>query len=119
MTHIGLLCPTASGHLNPMTTLGHELNQRGHRVTLVGTLDAQLKVLRVECSPGTVNTLPISLRAFGRWLSPYSFMFLRAVSKGWESESELPSTRHHWCNSKLVGHIRFAFCMENVKAISF
>ena len=45
MTHIGLLCPTASGHLNPMTTLGHELNQRGHRVTLVGTLDAQPKVL--------------------------------------------------------------------------
>ncbi len=40
MTHIGLLCPTASGHLNPMMTLGYELKQRGHRVTLVGTLDA-------------------------------------------------------------------------------
>jgi zeaxanthin glucosyltransferase len=45
MPHIGLLCPTASGHLNPMTTLGHELKQRGHRVTLVGTLDAKPKVL--------------------------------------------------------------------------
>ena len=45
MTHFGLLCPTASGHLNPMTTLGHELKQRGHRITLVGTLDAQPKVL--------------------------------------------------------------------------
>jgi zeaxanthin glucosyltransferase len=45
MPHIGLLCPTASGHLNPMTTLGYELKQRGHRVTLVGTLDAQSKVL--------------------------------------------------------------------------
>jgi zeaxanthin glucosyltransferase len=45
MPHLGLLCPTASGHLNPMTTLGHELKQRGHRVTLVGTLDAQPKVL--------------------------------------------------------------------------
>ena len=45
MTHIGLLCPSASGHLNPMTTLGHELHQRGHRVTLVGTLDAQAKTL--------------------------------------------------------------------------
>jgi zeaxanthin glucosyltransferase len=45
MPHIGLLCPAASGHLNPMTTLGHELKQRGHRVTLVGTLDAQPKVL--------------------------------------------------------------------------
>lgn len=45
MTHIGLLCPSASGHLNPMTTLGHELHQRGHRVTLVGPLDAQAKTL--------------------------------------------------------------------------
>ena len=45
MTHFGLLCPAASGHLNPMTTLGYELKQRGHRVTLVGTLDAQPKVL--------------------------------------------------------------------------
>jgi zeaxanthin glucosyltransferase len=45
VTHIGLLCPSASGHLNPMTTLGHELHQRGHRVTLVGPLDAQVKTL--------------------------------------------------------------------------
>lgn len=45
MTHFGLLCPTASGHLNPMTTLGYELKQRGHQVTLIGTLDAQPKVL--------------------------------------------------------------------------
>lgn len=45
MPHFGLLCPTASGHLNPMTTLGYELKQRGHQVTLVGTLDAKPKVL--------------------------------------------------------------------------
>ncbi|WP_269667482.1 hypothetical protein [Crinalium epipsammum] len=25
MTHYGLICPAASGHLNPMTTLGYEL----------------------------------------------------------------------------------------------
>ena len=43
MAHIGLMCPTASGHLNPMTTLGYELHQRGHRVNLVGTPDAQTK----------------------------------------------------------------------------
>lgn len=45
MTHFGLLCPTASGHLNPTTTLGYELKQRGHRVTLFGKLDAKPKVL--------------------------------------------------------------------------
>jgi zeaxanthin glucosyltransferase len=45
MTHFGLLCPAAAGHLNPMTALGYELTQRCHRVTLVGVLDAQAKTL--------------------------------------------------------------------------
>lgn len=41
MTHFGIICPVANGHLNPMTALGGELQRRGHRVTLVGFLDAQ------------------------------------------------------------------------------
>ncbi len=41
MTHFGIISPTANGHLNPMTTLGWELQQRGHRVTVFGPLDAQ------------------------------------------------------------------------------
>ncbi|MEC4817444.1 MAG: glycosyltransferase [Scytonema sp. PMC 1069.18] len=45
MAHYGLICPAASGHLNPMTTLGYELQKRGHRVTLFGILDAQPKAL--------------------------------------------------------------------------
>ncbi|MDH6061031.1 glycosyltransferase [Chrysosporum bergii ANA360D] len=45
MTHFGLICPAASGHLYPMTTLGYELKSRGHRVTLFGILDAQPKTL--------------------------------------------------------------------------
>ena len=45
MAHIGIICPAAAGHLNPMTTLGRELQQRGHRVTLVGILDAKAKTL--------------------------------------------------------------------------
>jgi zeaxanthin glucosyltransferase len=45
MTHFGLICPAATGHLNPMTTLGYELQRRGHRVTLFGVLDAQPKTL--------------------------------------------------------------------------
>lgn len=43
MTHYGLICPAASGHLNPMTTLGYELKKQGHRVTLIGVPDAQPK----------------------------------------------------------------------------
>jgi zeaxanthin glucosyltransferase len=41
MTHFGIICPALTGHLNPMTTLGHELQRRGHRVTLFGIPDAQ------------------------------------------------------------------------------
>lgn len=45
MTHFGILCPMTDGHMNPMTTLGRELQRRGHRVTLFGFLDAQAKTV--------------------------------------------------------------------------
>ncbi|MGD1941078.1 MAG: nucleotide disphospho-sugar-binding domain-containing protein [Leptolyngbyaceae cyanobacterium] len=45
MTHIGILCPTLTGHLNPMIALGCELQRRSHRVTMVGLLDGKAKVL--------------------------------------------------------------------------
>jgi zeaxanthin glucosyltransferase len=45
MTHFGIICPALTGHLNPMTTLGHELQRRGHRVTLFGIADARAKTL--------------------------------------------------------------------------
>lgn len=41
MTHFGIICPATTGHLNPMSVLGAELQKRGHRVTLFGILDAQ------------------------------------------------------------------------------
>ena len=34
MAHLGILCPAATGHLNPMCVLGRALQGRGHRVTL-------------------------------------------------------------------------------------
>lgn len=40
MPYLGLIYPELSGHLNPMTTLGHELRRRGHRVTVVARPDA-------------------------------------------------------------------------------
>ena len=45
MTHFGLICPASTGHLNTMLPLGKELQQRGHRVTLFGILDAESKTL--------------------------------------------------------------------------
>lgn len=41
MTHFAIICPAVMGHLNPMFALGHELQRRSHRVTLIGVLDAQ------------------------------------------------------------------------------
>ncbi len=45
MTHIGLLCPAETGHLNTMLPLGQEMQRRGHKVTFFGIVDAQVKVL--------------------------------------------------------------------------
>ena len=36
---IGILCPPGTGHLNAMSALGYELQQRGHKVTLFGLPD--------------------------------------------------------------------------------
>ena len=64
MTHFGIICPTANGHLNPMTALGRELQRRGHQVTIFGILDAQPNALAAglgfraiaesECPAGTM-----------------------------------------------------------------
>lgn len=45
MTHFGILCPPATGHLNPIITLGYELQNRGHQVTLFGVIDVQSKAV--------------------------------------------------------------------------
>ncbi len=64
MVHFGIICPAYTGHLNPMTALGRELQRRGHRVTLIGILDAQPNALAAglgfraiaesECPLGTM-----------------------------------------------------------------
>jgi len=48
MTHFGILCPPTSGHLNPMTALGYELQRRGHRVTLFGVIDVKTNAVAAE-----------------------------------------------------------------------
>src|SRR3954467_15895191 len=41
--HLGLICPELTGHLNPMTTLGRELQRRAHRVTVITRPDGRRK----------------------------------------------------------------------------
>ncbi|KYC40334.1 glycosyl transferase family 1 [Scytonema hofmannii PCC 7110] len=45
MAHIGIVCPSETGHLNPMLGLGRELQKRGHDVTVFQLLDTQQKVV--------------------------------------------------------------------------
>ena len=48
MTHFGVICPVASSHLTTMTTLGYELQKRGHCVTVVGIADAQPQTIAAK-----------------------------------------------------------------------
>ena len=55
MTHFGMICPATTGHLNPMTTLGWELQQRGHQVTLCRLLDARSTALAAGLGFGAIG----------------------------------------------------------------
>lgn len=96
MTHFGILCPAAIGHLNPMCALGRELQRHGHRVTIFHMPDVQPKVQKTrldfwtigmaEFPPGKLDSiyrqlgemsgLP-ALRFTLRWLQQETAMFLR------------------------------------------
>ncbi|MDY6898005.1 MAG: glycosyltransferase [Cyanobacteriota bacterium] len=45
MTHFGIICPAESGHMNTFIPLGKELIRRGHRVTVIASLDGQEKTI--------------------------------------------------------------------------
>ena len=44
MTYFGIICPQLAGHLNVLLPLGKELQQRGHRVTFFGVIDAESQI---------------------------------------------------------------------------
>lgn len=52
MRHFGVLCPAATGHLNPMTALARALLRRGHRVTFFQVPDAEAAVRKagLDCA---------------------------------------------------------------------
>ncbi|OUC16024.1 MAG: glycosyl transferase family 1 [Alkalinema sp. CACIAM 70d] len=49
MTHFGVLCPTATGHINSLLPLAHELTRRGHRVTFFVFADGFDRVTAAGC----------------------------------------------------------------------
>lgn len=63
--HIGLACPELSGHLNPMTALGQELQARGHRITMIARPDAEAtcRAAGLEFSPIGIKEFPLGAMA--------------------------------------------------------
>jgi zeaxanthin glucosyltransferase len=61
MSHIGLITPPYTGHVNPMVTLGDELRRRGHRVSLISTPDSREAALRkqLEFIPVGADQFPV------------------------------------------------------------
>jgi zeaxanthin glucosyltransferase len=45
MVHFAIVCPDATGHLNPMSALGHELQRRGHHITVFARLDSEVRAI--------------------------------------------------------------------------
>jgi MGT family glycosyltransferase len=66
MTHFGIICPAESGHLNTFIPLGKELIDRGHKVTVIASADAQKKTTTagLEFKPIGEDIFPLgSLKA--------------------------------------------------------
>jgi zeaxanthin glucosyltransferase len=59
MSHIGVLAFPGTGHLNPITALGRQLQQRGHEVTVFQIIDLE-PVIRAA----GLNFVPIGQREF-------------------------------------------------------
>ena len=57
--NIGFLSPEVAGHLNPMTTLGRELQRRGHCVTVMARPDA-----RRRAEAAGLDYVPVGEREF-------------------------------------------------------
>lgn len=49
--NLGLVCPEASGHLNPSLVLATELSHRGHRVRIISTPGAKERIVRAGLEP--------------------------------------------------------------------
>jgi MGT family glycosyltransferase len=89
MRHFGIISPPVPGHIHPMSALGRELIDRGHRVTYFQVLDLEQKIhseaLEFEPigeSDHPRGSLPESLRQLGQLEGSAALRFtIRAVAK--------------------------------------
>ena len=64
MAYHVLLVPAYTGHINPMTVLGRELQRRGHRIVVIARLAAEVAVHKAG-----LEFLPVATVEFpvGEW----------------------------------------------------
>lgn len=55
MSRIGMIVPVWLGHLNPMTTLGRELQRRGHDVVVLSFADAAARIAKAGLPMETIG----------------------------------------------------------------
>ncbi len=82
MTHFGIICLGATGHLNTMFPLGRELQRRGHRITIFSGSNVQSKALEMG----------FEFRAIGE--SEFSPQRKAQVSKQQREKSGFAALRH-------------------------
>ena len=89
MKHYGIICPPVRGHLNPFLAVAHELQRRGHRVTVfhMPDLASNVRAEQVDFVPigegdHPVGSLAQSLAELGRLSGFAALRFtVRAVAK--------------------------------------
>jgi zeaxanthin glucosyltransferase len=69
MTHFGIICPTATGHLNPAIALAKELQRRGHQVTFFQVEDARHQVESAGLGFQVMGETEFPLGAMSKFLS--------------------------------------------------
>ncbi len=96
MAHIGVFCPSAPGHLNPLSCLGRELQSRGHRVTTFQPLELEAFVRRsgLEFQPIGVKAFPPGTvsAAYARMGALKGLAALRFLLSFWIRKSEMLMT---------------------------
>src|SRR5580765_2687854 len=94
--YYALVVPGYTGHLNPMTALGRELQRRGHRVALLSVLEADRQVRKAG-----LEFIPLATVEFphGEWARTTAEM---GRLSGWKA-SRLAG---HWCGRFTRGILR-------------
>jgi zeaxanthin glucosyltransferase len=69
MTHFGVICPTATGHLNPAIALSRELQRRGHQVTFFQVEDARQRVEAAGLGFQVIGEAEFPLGAMSKFLA--------------------------------------------------